>query len=106
MPALSDPQSNLTADPQRPIDRVTVPPGVPRWLFRQVVTDARLCMIRAQCISAVIRERLAEHYRDGGGAGGRIAQSRGASPGSFLTARPATLPAARTPRRSRSRPAF
>jgi len=60
MPALSDHQSNTTADPQRPTDRVTV--LLPPWLFRQVVTDARRRMIS---FSAVIRERLAEHYRDG-----------------------------------------
>ena len=60
MPALSDPQSNTTADPQRPTDRVTV--LLPPWLFGQVVADARRRMIS---FSAVIRERLAEHYRDG-----------------------------------------
>ena len=61
MPALSDQQSNTSADPQRPTDRVTV--LLPPWLFRQVVADARRRMIS---FSAVIRERLAEHYRDGG----------------------------------------
>ena len=61
MPALSDQQSNTSADPQRPTDRVTV--LLPPWLFRQAVADARRRMIS---FSAVIRERLAEHYRDGG----------------------------------------
>jgi hypothetical protein len=60
MAASSDPQSNPIADPQRPTDRVTV--LLPPWLFRRVVTDARRRMIS---FSAVIRERLAEHYRDG-----------------------------------------
>jgi hypothetical protein len=59
MPPLSDQQSHTTADPQRPTDRVTV--LLPPWLFRQVVGDARRRMIS---FSAVIRERLAEHYRD------------------------------------------
>ena len=61
MTALSDPHSDTTSDPQRPTDRVTV--LLPPWLFRQVVEDARRRMIS---FSAVIRERLAEHYRDGG----------------------------------------
>ena len=61
MTALSDPQSNITADLQRPTDRVTV--LLPPWLFQQVVADARRRMIS---FSAVIRERLAEHYRDDG----------------------------------------
>lgn len=60
MPVLSDQQRNPTADPQRPTDRVTV--LLPPWLFRRVVTDARRRMIS---FSAVIREQLAEHYRDG-----------------------------------------
>jgi hypothetical protein len=61
MPALSNSQSDTTTDPQRPTDRVTV--LLPPWLFRQVVADARRRMIS---FSAVIRERLAEHYRDDG----------------------------------------
>jgi len=61
MTASSDQQPSITADPQRPTDRVTV--LLPPWLFRQVVADARRRMIS---FSAVIRERLAEHYRDGG----------------------------------------
>ena len=61
MTASSDQQTSITADPQRPTDRVTV--LLPPWLFRQVVADARRRMIS---FSAVIRERLAEHYRDGG----------------------------------------
>jgi hypothetical protein len=63
MPTLSDPQGNTTTDAQRPTDRVTVPPCVPPWLSQQVVADARRRMIS---FSAVIRERLAEHYRDEG----------------------------------------
>ena len=61
MTAFPEQQSNTTADPQRPTDRVTV--LRPPWLFRQVVADARRRMIS---FSAVIRERLAEHYRDDG----------------------------------------
>jgi hypothetical protein len=66
MPALSDAQSNSTADPQRPTDRVTV--LLPPWLRRQVVADARRRMISFSVGAKlrVIRERLAEHYRDGG----------------------------------------
>jgi hypothetical protein len=60
MTALPEQQSSTTADAQRPTDRVTV--LLPPWLFRQVVADARRRMIS---FSAVIRERLAEHYRDG-----------------------------------------
>jgi hypothetical protein len=61
MPTLSDPQGNTTTDAQRPTDRVTV--LLPPWLSQQVVADARRRMIS---FSAVIRERLAEHYRDEG----------------------------------------
>jgi hypothetical protein len=61
MPTLSDPQGNTTTDAQRPTDRVTV--LLPPWLSQQVVADARRRMIS---FSAVIRERLAEYYRDEG----------------------------------------
>jgi hypothetical protein len=61
MPTLSDPQGNTTTNVQRPTDRVTV--LLPPWLSKQVVADARRRMIS---FSAVIRERLAEHYRDEG----------------------------------------
>ena len=60
MPALSDQQHSTTASAERPTDRVTV--LLPPWLFQHVVADARRRMIS---FSAVIRERLAEHYRDG-----------------------------------------
>jgi hypothetical protein len=76
MPALPDQQSDTTADPQRPTDRVVV--LLPPWLFghtrrrrsafRRVVADARRRIIRAERVSVgaklrVIRERLAQHYR-------------------------------------------
>jgi hypothetical protein len=66
MPALSDPQSNITTGAQRPTERVTV--LLPPWLSRQVVADARRRMISfsAGAKLRVIRERLAEHYRDEG----------------------------------------
>jgi hypothetical protein len=66
MTASSEQQTSITADPQRPTDRVTV--LLPPWLFHQVVADARRHMISfsASAKLRVIRERLAEHYRDGG----------------------------------------
>ncbi len=45
---------------QRPTDRLTV--LLPPWLFQCVVADARRRMLS---LSAVVRERLASHYRDG-----------------------------------------
>ena len=50
-----------TATAQRPTDRVTV--LLPPWLFQRIAADARR---RLLSFSAVIRERLAEHYRDEG----------------------------------------
>ena len=56
---MSKPQSTTTNSAQQPTDRVTV--LLPPWLFHCVIADARKRMISS---SAVVREKLAEHYRD------------------------------------------
>ena len=56
---MSDQDSTMNHT-QRPTDRLTV--LLPPWLFQCVVADARRRMLS---LSAVVRERLITHYRDG-----------------------------------------